>query len=597
MSELWTTFCEKLKGSGYTLNDLAYCNDDLFLTIAQETGAFTPLEVTSLLREWRRRVPASKDASAVLSATDATTSAAVRAAVSSHSSSRLPPPPPPRSLTLLRRGAERLLKSAAGSAGAVFLAAGTNPVLVEAPPEAYQVYQERLAMLGPRGTTAGASAGQEGVEVLWKLCSGPTLAKIDRACTAGTAIIVESGDDADAVCPSANVFYRDTAAALSNIPAGASLATLADDGWALVAFDVGVGRSRVVSETEAAHLDGFTMAQCRRMLEDAGYDSLSIPSRQAIAVCHVFQSLPRAVVFLSAVPSAAPAPAVTATGGSVPSTSVIASPSVAASKVDQSRRLEYSTAGAVEEKHSTANATTALTTVLLRPTSCAVHPQKEVEFWSSAEKRLLCSYCLYYDGYSRENCMPIEQAIRQEAPRLERWVGNAATFTKEVQRVYDLFSSATDDVDRCEQQATEDIRQQFRRLRTKVDAVEAELVAQCQSKSQQRRQGLQTCRDEVTATVEEVNEILRDTEAPLKTYRAGSTDLLTCVSLLRGAQRAFGTWEAVTVPPYSTVKQLGAFLGGVEDALGQLPSVHSTAGKVELPEAIDVNFLKTDCGE
>lgn len=226
-----------------------------------------------------------------------------------------------------------------------------------------------------------------------------------------------------------------------------------------------------------------------------------------------------------------------------------------------------------------------------------MHPTKSVEFWSPTEKRLLCSHCLYYDGYSQENCIPIEQAAREEVPRLERWVQNATTFTQEIQGVFDLVDAALSDVAQSHDRVRGDIAQSFTRLRSRLDALEGSLQQQCHQRAQQSRAALQDTSARVTATLQFVQDVVRDADHPIAAYHSGAADIATCVSLLRTTQRAFGAWEPVSIPSYENVSIVdgGAVLQPVEEALKAVQAVMSEPGKIQLPEAVDVNYLKSDC--
>ncbi|CAJ1030604.1 hypothetical protein, conserved [Leishmania lindenbergi] len=641
MSALWARFAEKLKDSGYTLNDLAYCSEDTFLTLVGNMNAFTPLQIASLAKEWQRSLsttaapPDTVSGSALsmsrrhtegtrltsspvpLSTRKGSTLPAAGAAETSPNHSTLSTAlrenaftPPLRSPAKVKEEAEYLLTKLSAKSGVEYQVSLTEGIVaVEASLEAWGPLLDRISRMqmtsrlsASRHDRAAAADPPVELQLLWKLCSPATLQKMEKACVSGAPFGLSNQDDADGLCSSAVVLYNKEATRLA--AAAQELEQLFREGWGLVAFDVAVGKARTVTKEEAqdlnANLYRFSMEQCLEMLEDAGFDAFHIPSRNAVAVCHMHQVMPRFVVFVStlepfevtrrlgdavpAIGNGRPSRAPPAPAASLPQ-----SASAAAAALPRERRTSNGGNGAlVLASRSSRNG---------EDLQCAVHSKKTVEFWSPMEKRLLCSHCLYYDGYSQENCVPIEQATREEAPRLERWVQNAITFSQEIKSVFDLFEAAQTDVSQAHKQVHSDIAQTFTRLHGRLDALEASLQQQCQQKAQQNRQALQDTLSRVSATVQFVNEVVQDADEPVASYRGGVSNTATCVALLRSAQRAFGAWEPVTISAYENVSIAdgSALLRPVEEALKTVQSVTSEPGKVQLPEAIDVNYLKSDC--
>ena len=613
MSALWSRFTGKLKDSGYTLNDLVYCNEDLFLTIAEDMNDFTPLQIASLAKEWQQWMQSTSAASAkppqrpALSTSplptsqeraDVSTSSATASGPSTNKSSLSAAlrenvfSPPRRSPAAIKEEADYLLMKLAAQTGEEYQVSPTEGlVAVEASPEAWGPFVDRLARMHPTRppmTVTGRprEAASQELQLMWKLCSPATLHKMEKSSVSGAPFGLSNQDDTDTLCSSAVVFYHREATRLS--ASAQELGDLFRAGWALVAFDVAVGKARTVTKDEArdlnANLYRFSMQQCLEMLEDAGFDAFSIPARNAVAVCHMHQAMPRFVVYVTPMMPVVvsrrlgeknaggdPGNGAASDGSaSVPSRPPPVPSSAPASLVHRA---------AADDLH------------------CAVHPTKTVEFWSPTEKRLLCSHCLYYDGYSQENCIPIEQAAREEAPRLERWVQNATTFTQEIQGVFDLIDTAQTDVSQSHERVRSDVAQSFTRLRSRLDALETSLQQQCQQRAQQSHAALQDTLSRITTTLQFVQEVVKEADHPIAAFHGGSVDLATCTALLRSAQRAFAAWEPVLIPSYENVAVVdgGAVLQPVEEALKAVQPVASEPGKIQLPEAIDVNYLKSDC--
>ncbi|KPA83252.1 hypothetical protein ABB37_02931 [Leptomonas pyrrhocoris] len=638
MSALWSRFTSKLKDSGYTLNDLVYCNEDLFLTIAEDMTEFTPLQIASLAKEWQRWMQSTSPAQQQNSTLSTSLPPAVsrnRAAgdtatsrlpsrgspprdeASSASASRLSPSksslsaalrenafsPPHRSPTKIKGEVDYLLTKLAAQTGEEYQVSPTEGlVAVEASPEAWSPFMDRLARMHPTRPPVNAGGQQESatqeLQLLWKLCSPATLSKMEKACVSGAPFGLSNHDDTDGLCSSAVVFYHREATRLS--ASAHELGDLFRAGWALVAFDVAVGKARTVTKDEAqdlnANLYRFSMEQCLEMLEDAGFDSFHIPSRNAVAVCHMHQAMPRFVVYVTPIEPVVvsrrlgdkTADANGAKGGGAASVSPAAVPT---------RAPPVPAAAAPDPSAGGAPPATSLVRRVGEDLHCTVHPTKTVEFWSFTEKRLLCSHCLYYDGYSQENCIPIEQAAREEVPRLERWVQNATTFTQEMKGVFDLLEAAQTDVSQSQERVRSDIAQSFTRLRSRLDALETNLQQQGQQRAQQSHATLQDTLSRITALLQFVQDVVREADYPIAAYHSGSVDVTTCISVLRGTQRAFGAWEAVLIPSYENVSVVdgGAVLQPVEEALKAVQAVMTEPGKIQLPEAIDVNYLKVDC--
>ncbi|CAD2218070.1 hypothetical protein AGDE_00851 [Angomonas deanei] len=558
MNALWGTFCEQIKQSGYTVDDLYYCNEELFKSIVDEIGAYTPAQARSLQQEWRERI--RKQTASNVSGNPPTSSAdGSRYATTnlSHHFREIPLDSTPSSpaakpaftLEEVYQRAQHLLRDT--SKNTAVPAGMDEMILIEHSSESLANFERKSQEL----------FGPPQRHLLFKLCRAAALSRIERAARTGSSALLRGTDDTDALSTSAIVLYQDIAHTL-----GADLADIVSSGGALVACEVLVGRSRAVTDREAQNLNNFSMSQCSEMLTEAGYDSLSIQTHSAVAVYSEVQVLPRYVIRFDIVPS----------------------------RSRQSPPRQPPSAVVVEPRGQAAKPHSS---IFEASTTCLVHPGKEVEFWSPGEKRLLCSLCLYYDGYSQENCVPIVEATRAEAPRLERWVGNSLTFMKEINGVFDLFDAAADDIRTADETLESEVKQTFSKMRSRLDAMEKEMLREARSFSRQKEQDVMASREDVSSVVEEIQSLLNEIEEPLRIYRAGTVDMQVCVSILRSTQKAFGVWEPVTVAPYEKVDRNESRLRDLAQVLNSTFSLQTSAGSIELPETIDINYLKNDCDE
>ncbi|ESL05786.1 hypothetical protein TRSC58_06552 [Trypanosoma rangeli SC58] len=419
------------------------------------------------------------------------------------------------------------------------------------------------------------------VELMWKLCSPSTLASIREG------LSLETIDNRDRLCSCGIVLYRDDGDAAQfqeDTPA-----ELAHQGWCLVGFDTAIGKSRHLKEEEIQLVQHFSMKECFHTLNSDGYDSILVTLCNAIVIFHPDQIVPRFIVTVHASSvHQSRCPSIATAMGQHNMTSYRLKKEenlydkVRPKPVEAVRGLNVANTPPKPSADTYLDATT-----------CQKHPGKEVEFWCSDEKRLLCSHCLFYDGYSSSNCVLVAEAARKEAPRLERWIQNARTFTKEIDSVVDIFRSAEEDIDRCEKEQKEELREQFKHVRAKLDVLEAELTAQVETRSGKHRQSLRNSYAEVQATVERVNQLLGEAESPLLKYKAGGVDYRTAVAFLKVTRSVFEDWPTVAIPMYSVVTGWNRNILKEVASVLELPfSATESEGQVELPEAVDVNYLK-----
>ncbi|PWV15696.1 hypothetical protein C3747_28g150 [Trypanosoma cruzi] len=565
MSDLWWAFTDRLAVSGYKLEDLTD-NDGLFRLVAEEFCGFTPQQVSELRKQWHSMCREAKNG---MMQPECVSQTSVRTSsqnndTSTHQGIFCTYP----TSTVLSR-ANRFLYNLSGHGVPLASAMVTELPL---PRKLTQAFRGRLAFMHkPTGE----------VELLWKICSPMTLASIKEGQS------LENMTDWDTLCPRGIVLYRDDGAAAQFCEKAP--VELARQGWCLVAFDVAVGKSRYLEEEEIRLLQHFSMEECFNTLYSDGYDSISVASCNACVIFHPDQMIPRFVVSIYA-PNKIRQPNNPTMTPAVEPPAMTSYPMKKGGKLGKELQPTPTTVGIKPNASNTPPKPSSV--ISLDAINCQKHSGKEVEFWCPEEKRLLCSHCLFYDGYSNSNCLLVAEAVRMEAPGLERWVQNAETFTKEIDSVNNLFRSAERDIDTCEKERKEELCEHFKRVRAKLNVLEEELTSQIESRSEEQRQSLRNSLAEVQATVEKVNRLIGEAAKPLLNYRAGNIDHRNAVALLNVTQSVFDNWRAVNIPMYSVV------IGWDRDIFNELegalqPTLATESeGQVELPEAIDVNYLK-----
>ncbi|RNF13193.1 uncharacterized protein Tco025E_06288 [Trypanosoma conorhini] len=565
MSDLWRVFVDRLAASGYTLEDFVD-NDSLLRLVAEEFCGFTSQQVGELQKQWHnmhREVTSatmqpggvSRAAGRAFPQTEGTP--AFQGSFSMYPTS-----------TVLSRAA-RFLSNLSKNGGLLSSATVTELPL---PRRLTQAFRGRLAsMHGPTGEVA----------LMWKLCSPSTLASIKEGRP------LEATDNRDSLCSCGIVLYRDDGSAAQfqeDTPV-----ELVHQGWSLVAFDTAIGKSRHLGEEEIRLVQHFSMKECFNTLNSDGYDSIRVTPCNAVVIFNPDQIVPRFIVTIHAPgnrQSSCPLAAAAVDHQDMTSFKLQRGEKLCGEgQTKPAELIGGLNAANTPRKPSDGTASDA--------TTCRKHSGKEFEFWCPEEKRLLCSHCLFYDGYSSSNCVLVAEAVRKEAPRLERWVQNAQTFTKEIDSVVNLFRSAEEDIDRCEKERKEEVREQFKHLREKLNVLEAELTAQVETRGEEQRHSLRNSYAEVQATVERVNCLLSDAEAHLLKYRTGSIDYRTVVTFLKVTQCVFEDWPTVAIPMYSVLNGWDRNIFQELSAALKPSFATESEGQVELPEAIDVNYLKT----
>ncbi|ORC90868.1 uncharacterized protein TM35_000072920 [Trypanosoma theileri] len=595
MSDLWRVFNERLTSAGYTLKDLIG-NDSLFQIVAEEICGFAPQQVNELFKECKMyerkggkvgNIPPIISSSSgvgennevLLNVPPRTTAPSGFSVEPSTTSQQGVLHTYPTTVVLSRAGT--FLRHVSG-----------NDTLIS-PLEVTEIPRSRKLMQSFRERLAAMHKPVGSIELLWKFCSPKMLDNLKNGYQ------LKNSDDKDLLCSSGIVLYRDngTAAQFLQEP----LMQLVRQGWSLVAFDTAVGKSRRLEEEEIRLLQHFPMEECFNSLNNDGYDSIRVIPCNAFVVFHRDQLIPRFAVSIQS-------PDIRQLNYSNIVNSVDSSREQNSFKKvekDEKNDIYYSNSSSLprvmKDQLQALNNSEDKTSEPFNnnnnnnnniPFICHKHQGKEVEFWSPEEKRLLCSHCLFYEGYGKENCVLVVEALKDEAQKLEQWVQNALTFTNEIGTVTELFHSAEKDINRNEEERREEIREQFKRIHTKLNSLEGDLLAQVENKSGQQRHMLQNCFNNVQSIVHEVKRLIDDAKGPLSKYNSGITDYKTAVALLRVTQSAFTEWRPVPIPMYSVVSGWNRDILGEMEALLEPVSAIENEGQVELPEAVDVNYLK-----
>ncbi|CUG87486.1 zinc finger protein, putative [Bodo saltans] len=548
MSALWETFAQKLQRAGYTLDDIADCSDQVFISVVNELGGFTALQTAKLQTEMKRQFRG---------ATDSRQNSRPTTPVEVFHSTQLTP---------VARGSE-YDELTQRSATFLFNGGVISPirgVLKVTDPSSQVAHVKHVRSLHDASTNPIQR---------FKWVSEDDFI---RARTSGNFFFDDtSSSSVDLLCPSGIVLYSERASVKPRNTSDAHHDVL------LVA-DVVLGRTKLMNEEDVRLLQNFSMRECFASLQEDGYDSIQVMradgSSDAVVMLHTDQALVRYVVTFTQEIGETSSPVRLAQTGSLhqnlqptgPASAIFPSsrgPSVRG--FDENISQLFGGGGA---------------------SSCPTHPSKTLEFWCPEEKKLICSHCLFHSGYNKKTCSLIEDAASAEIHDLQTWSRNAATFLRDIQSVEKLFDSAISEVEEDAHQQVQEVRVTFQNLRRAIDQAEEVVVEEVTSKCRDEVQKLQKSSALVAARVSEVEDLHS------KSCRLLSRDRLEgngAIELLTLVQRAFSRWEVIPVPGYETTTiQLKLFPSPSQISSAVASSASRREGSVALPEAIDVNYLQ-----
>lgn len=269
--DLWETFTERLQGAGYTLDDIAQCSDQVFVSVIKELGGFSALQTAKLQTEMKNRL---------------------RTSVSRQNSRPSTP-------------TEKVLAAQIGS-GAFCLPvqAGT--------PEHDSITQKASLFLFNSGVNTpihsvakwvDGSAALNHAERLRDMHE-PSTTPILRfrwmadedflSCvTAGTNLLDDLPSRQDPLCPSGIVLYSERACSKP-------IARSSARHNVLLAVDTVLGRAKLMDEDDVRRLSGFSRRECCASLLDDGFDSIQVlrsnGTSDTVVIFHPFQAIVRYVI-------------------------------------------------------------------------------------------------------------------------------------------------------------------------------------------------------------------------------------------------------------------------------------------------------------
>ena len=338
------------------------------------------------------------------------------------------------------------------------------------------------------------------------------------------------------------VFHSDTSASLSS----GSIETIPQ--CRLVLCEVVLGNTKLMDEEDVLLLNHFSQEQCRRSLNDEGYDSIQV-RRTDRSLADVFilfspaQCIPRYSVTPSDVDGSAPPLRLTSTSRA-DGHDVIAAPSD-------------------------------------RTAKCRDHPNKFVEFWCVNDKKLLCSHCMFLnkDRYEGKRCILVEEAVELERQSLKAWTDAADLFIKASGTTMISFDSALDKIDSEATEQIQQLRRHFEDVRQFLDETQDALEEDIRTMAKEQSRALQLSLNEVVTIVSSVEDTITDANHALR----NGTDP---VDILVAQQTAQQQWPCARIPSYY-VPRVEADIEPLKEAIAHYVTTNVAAGSIELPEAVD----------
>jgi vacuolar-type H+-ATPase subunit H len=187
-------------------------------------------------------------------------------------------------------------------------------------------------------------------------------------------------------------------------------------------------------------------------------------------------------------------------------------------------------------------------------------------------------------------CLLIEDAAKSEAASLQSWSRNAATFLRDIRSVEQLFTAAISEIEDDAQQQMQEARTYFHNLRKAIEASEDLVMEEIASKTRDEVAKLQRASNAVSSRVSEIDDLHQRSQRIVSVDR---WDASASALLLKLVEQAFAKWDVTTLPNYElTSVYTKAFPTPSQIAAATNQCVVRREGSINLPEAIDVNYLQ-----
>lgn len=558
---LWSEFIAALRKRSVDLSDIADCSPATFQALLGELG-FTAIQSAKLQTLWAKQQHGNGARGPV--AAPGRYAAAARATDDAGGD-----PQRPRRDRLDERSAEftdvsnQALDFLAGAMAARGLTASVTSIeAVRNPVRERQCKEFRNRLCDPSG-------GNGGSVVKGRLVPADL---VDRTCAQGP---VPHGA-VDRALPSGLVFHSEAD------DGGAASLLLGPDAvpTKLVLFDVALGNAKLLTEDDAAALSVYSGDELLRSLRQEGFDSIQVQHAHAYRPdCFVVFDGRHAfpIYVVSYALSSTPSPSRSAAGSRTGGYPASANNKVAA--VGSSAVGNQMTATA-ENRVARASSDAAASS------TCAKHHGKANEFWCLDERRLVCSHCMFVDGYQHKRCVLVDDGAAGEVPWLEAWAAKAEAFSGDVARVMSSFEAAMDSIEDAADRTVTRLVARANEVKRQVDDIVASETDRVRALATQQTSALQKALAEVVGTQSAVDDLAR---AARRSIAAG--DSFQILALREAAGR---DWPEVAVPEHS-LYSLEPLPDPADDAItAALEPLFVTAprpGDVELPEVIDVNQL------
>lgn len=542
-TDLWTTFLSRLQDNGTSIEDIEDCTPQLLQVVLAELG-FSALQQAKLQTEWsRRRSVQGQSGAPQLSSSTLLSAGRPREQLSSPrraAGSRVPVAEASTEFGAVSRSALDFLATASSLPRATFTILGVERV---ANPHLDAEFADASGRLN---SSLGGQSGRP-TSVLWRYVA---LDDVDRVCQDG----FDPAWASDALCSSGLVFFAphtglDAAHLVTG--AGGDAPPIAK----LAAVEVALGNVKVIDEEDATLLSHFSSAKCLRSLQEDGFDSVQIRRRaphlpQTFLLFSGAQACPRHIVTFAYA------------GGGVGGTDGI----VVSSPPSHALSGPRADVGGLQRAF------------------CATHPNKEYEFWCEDEKKLLCSLCMFVNGYHAKRCCLLEEAAVRERAAVERWVASVDSFVRDAGSVMMAFDAAMDGVVREAEREADAFRDDVERLKEFLDSLVARHAHELKARASEQALTLQKALTQVVTAVSKAEDVAVLAKDAMRTGRP--------LDILIARQMSCQHWDQVRIPAYVQPAIRFEF-DRVARAVEDHCQIVDLAGTVDLPEAIDMNNLRS----